>query len=70
MDAIMLYDHIVRNTYQHVLSVNTDETEEDSQRWGKEESGVFEGIAQGEYARAHVTLEVVHQGLEVPKILI
>lgn len=55
-------------TYENVLGVNADSAEEYRERRGEQEAGVLVGVPQGEYARAHVALKVVHQGLYVPGI--
>lgn len=51
-----------------MLSVDADETEEYRQGWSQQETRVFERVSERENSGADVTLEVVHQGLEVPEI--
>ena len=49
-----------------MLGVNADHAEEYRERRGEQQPGVLERVAQREYARADVALEMVHQRLYVP----
>jgi hypothetical protein len=54
-------------TYEYVLGMNANNAEEYCERRGEQKTRVFESVAKRKHARANVTLEVVHQGLCVPK---
>lgn len=51
---------------QHVLAVNTDDTQEQRENGRQDQTAVLEGLAQGQHPRTYVALEYVNDRLKVP----